>query len=137
MPTMKTKNHGPSLQVVAKYSLLQLPALAVFILALILLRQWLEIPSWLMWGLPLLWIAKDVGLFPFLWRAYDDRSYPSHFEMVGRRGIALTRLDPEGHVQVRGERWRAAVDPPTDVIDAGASVTITAIKGLKLTVKRF
>ena len=54
--------------------------------------------------------------------------------MVGTNAVARSDLNPTGFVFLRGERWQAtAEDPP---IASGEQVKITAVKGLKLTVRR-
>ncbi len=54
--------------------------------------------------------------------------------LIGVGGAARTRLDPKGYVQVAGERWEAtAEDPP---IEDETPVIVTAVDGLRLTVKR-
>jgi membrane-bound serine protease (ClpP class) len=53
--------------------------------------------------------------------------------MIGERGVARTRLDPQGLVFVHGELWTAATpDPP---IPAGAPVAVRAVHGLALEVE--
>lgn len=54
--------------------------------------------------------------------------------MVGRKAIARSPLDPQGFVFTSGEYWAAESDDGH--IQAGESVIITAINGLKLKVKR-
>ena len=46
---MDKKTDKPSLGVLIKYVLLQLPGQIAFILILVLVRQWLEVPAYLMW----------------------------------------------------------------------------------------
>jgi membrane-bound serine protease (ClpP class) len=54
--------------------------------------------------------------------------------LVGRVGIARTRLDPEGTVLVQGELWRStAVDGP---IERDERVTVVAVEGFDLRVAR-
>jgi membrane-bound serine protease (ClpP class) len=54
--------------------------------------------------------------------------------MIGNKAIARSDLDPDGYVFIEGERWRAiAEDGP---VRRGEAVTITAVKGLTLTVRR-
>lgn len=88
-----------------------------------------------MWSLFGFWVAKDIFMFPFLWRFYDPNQYPDRFQMIGRRGFALTRLNPDGYVQVRGERWRAGTYEKQVSIEPGQEIRIEAIDGLKLTVR--
>jgi membrane-bound serine protease (ClpP class) len=54
-------------------------------------------------------------------------------EMIGARGVVRSRLDPVGHVFVKGALWRAhtADERPVDV---GEEVVVEAIDGLTLTV---
>ena len=54
-------------------------------------------------------------------------------EMIGAHGVVRSRLDPIGHVFVRGALWRAhtADDHPLEV---GEEVDVEAIDGLTLTV---
>ena len=103
-------------------------------LIFVLARQWLEMPAYLLWGLIVLWVGKDVVLFPFLWRFYDPDQQTDRFRMIGRKGFALNRLNPEGYVQVRSERWRAESVEQDDPIEKGKTICVVAAEGLKLTV---
>ncbi len=132
---MDKKSDRPPLRILFKYFLLQLPGQISFVLILLLFRQWVEIPSYLTWGLLVCWIGKDVVLFPFLWRFYDPDQYPDRFHMVGRKGFALTRLNPDGYVHVQGERWQAGIAAGQAPIEQGEAICVEAIDGLKLTVK--
>jgi membrane-bound serine protease (ClpP class) len=49
--------------------------------------------------------------------------------LVGRTGLALTPLDPEGMVEVDGARWRARSHREAG-ISSGDPVTVTAVQGL-------
>ena len=131
---MDKKRDRPSIRVVVKYFILQLPGQLSFVLIMLLFRQWVELPGHLTWGLIAFWVGKDVILFPFLWRFYDPSYYPDLFHMVGRKGVALTRLDPDGRVRVRGERWRAVAAQGQAPIDKGQTIRVEAIKGLRLKV---
>ena len=133
---MDKKRDRPSLRIIVKYILLQLPGQVSFAFILILLRQWLEAPAYLTWGLLAFWIGKDLFLFPFLWRFYDPNQYPKRFDMVGRKGIALSRLNPDGYVRVRGERWQAGIAERQDHVEPGETIWVVAVDRLKLTVKR-
>ena len=54
--------------------------------------------------------------------------------MVGNKAIARSDLHPNGWVFVEGARWKAiAEDGP---VGRGEAVTITAVRGLTLTVRR-
>jgi membrane-bound serine protease (ClpP class) len=53
--------------------------------------------------------------------------------MAGQAGIAETALDPEGWVQVQGERWQALADAP---VAPGEKITVAAMNGLTLHVRK-
>ena len=55
-------------------------------------------------------------------------------QMLGEAGVAITLLAPTGTVRVRGEYWDASA-PPGAHLEPGSKVRITAIQGLKLSVK--
>ena len=73
--------------------------------------------------------------FPFLWRFYDPNQYWDRFRMVDRKGFALTHLNPDGYVQVQGERWQAGIYEEQAPIEKGEAICVEAINGLKLTVR--
>jgi membrane-bound ClpP family serine protease len=54
--------------------------------------------------------------------------------MIGRGGIARSDLDPLGYVFVNGEYWSAEAEG--ERVQEGDRVIITAIKGLKLRVRK-
>jgi membrane-bound ClpP family serine protease len=132
---MNKKTDKPPLQVLFKYFLMQLPGQVVFVLILVLVRQWLTVPAYLMWGLLGFWVGKDIILFPILWRLHDPNQYPDRFRMVGRKGLTLTHLNPNGYVQVQGERWQAGINEEQTSIEKGEAICVEAINGLRLTVR--
>jgi len=125
-----------SSRIVVRYTLFQLPAIVLLILMLILVQRWVNLPAWFIWGLIAFWIAKDVVLFPFTWRAYDRSHKGSADWMIGLRGIAENRLAPSGYVHVRGELWQAEVAQNSGPIEKGESVRIYGNRGLTLLVHR-
>ena len=124
-----------SRRVVIKYTLLQLPALVFLALILHLIRVWVQMPSWLIWGMVGLWVVKDVILFPLTWRSYDQRRPGDPNSMVGLRGIVKDRLAPSGYVEVHGELWRAEVMQGAPFVETGGSVRVKEIRGLTLIVQ--
>ena len=124
-----------SRRVMIRYSLLQLPELAALVLGLLLIRKWVDIPSGLFWVILGVWILKDVVLYPFVWRAYDDRAGRTADSLVGKKGIAEERLAPSGYVRVRGELWRAETKGAGYVIERGGSVRVVNREGLTLLVE--
>lgn len=132
---MHKNQNRVSLRITVKYILLQLPGLISFGLILLLLRPWVGIPAYLGWGLLGLWVAKDIFLFPFIWRFYDPAQYPDRFRMAGRNGFTLTPLNPDGYVRVQGERWQACIAEGQAPLEPGRAICVEGAEGLKLTVR--
>jgi membrane protein implicated in regulation of membrane protease activity len=132
---MENKPTSPTVWIAVKYFLLQMPGQIAFILILLLIRRWFDAPAYLWWGLIGFWVGKDIFLFLFLWRFYDDNHYPDRFRMFGRKGFALTRLNPDGYVLVQGERWQAGIHEKHAFVEKNEDICVEAINGLKLTVR--
>lgn len=122
-------------KILLRYALLQLPSQALVVLVLVVVRRWVDLPSWFFWSCIACWVLKDVILFPFVWRAYDwDRAADAH-SMVALRGEAVEQLAPTGYVRVRGELWRAEVVGERRLIEAGETVAVRGSRGLTLLVE--
>jgi membrane protein implicated in regulation of membrane protease activity len=124
-----------SSRIVVRYALLQVPALALLVVLLIIVKRWVDLPQWFVWGLIGFWVAKDVILFPFTWRAYAQDRFRGANSMVGTRGITEERLAPSGYVRVHGELWQAEVMGDSPPIERGVSVRVQGIRGLTLLVE--
>ncbi len=55
--------------------------------------------------------------------------------MVGKTGYAVTDINPEGEVQVAGERWSAVLESNSPAVLRQGQVVITAVDGLHVRVK--
>jgi membrane protein implicated in regulation of membrane protease activity len=120
--------------VLLKYTLLHLLSLAFLIVAIHYLQEWFHLPSWAIWSICLLWVAKDVILYPFVWRAYDWGG--RHGDgLIGGCGMAREDLSPFGYVTVRGELWRAKLKDHRKTIQTGQLVKVSDRDGLTLTVE--
>jgi membrane protein implicated in regulation of membrane protease activity len=128
------KKPGWSRRTVVRYALFQIPDILLLILILIALRHWLHLPAWILWGLVLVWLAKDILLFPFFWRAYDSTAMSGPHSMIGRRGVAEEQLAPTGYIRVSDELWKVEVIGGR-VIEKGEAVRIRGIRGLILLVE--
>ena len=117
---------------VIKYTLLQLSELAVIVLVLVLVRNWINYPLWVIWITIPLMIVKDVIMFPFTWRAYDKANQNA---MIGAEGTVTDKLSPDGYIRIQGELWRAIVINSSSVIAEGETVTVIKIDGLTLHVQ--
>ena len=129
------KSRGWSTRIIIRYTLLQLPAIALLLMALLLVQRWIDIPGWIFWGAIIFWIAKDIVLFFFTWRAYDWNGAGPERSMVGARGITQNRLAPSGFIHVRGELWKAEVWGGGRPIEMGEKVKVRDIRGLTLVVQ--
>lgn len=120
--------------VLGKYWLLQLPEAALVVVILLGLQHWFAIPTWLVWSLVGLWVAKDVAFYPFVWRSYDS-GYPARLHTLeGEHGVAIERLDRSGYVRVRGELWRAELAHQARPVDKDERVEVQGMRGLTLIV---
>ncbi|MFM7068528.1 MAG: NfeD family protein, partial [Actinomycetes bacterium] len=92
-------------------------------------------PSWLALGAGLMGIG--VSMFsgmPAMVRTRFATPTVGREWMVGETGEAVTDVDPEGTVRVRGALWRALTNRATPVA-AGEQVRVAAIDGLVLEVE--
>lgn len=118
-----------------RYALFQIPSIVLLISILILIRQWIDLPTWLIWSSIGLWIVKDIAFFPLVWRAYDRSRIKDLRQRIGDEAIVETRLAPSGYVRIHGELWQAQVTGTDLPIEKGESVRILEARGLKLIVK--
>jgi membrane protein implicated in regulation of membrane protease activity len=129
------KKQNWSLRIVLRYALLQLPEIAVLILILTTLWMLLNMPLWSVWIIVVLWIAKDIIMFPFVWRAYDQGNCGSLGSLLGLKGRVTERLSPAGYIKVRGELWRAEIANGSCLINEGEIVEVCGSNGSKLIVQ--
>jgi len=120
------------LRVYIRYGLLTIPETIVLMLILIVVRNWVPIPFWLGITLMLLWVVKEIILFPFVWRAYDNTRPEVPRAMVGQRGLTRERLAPAGYIRVQGELWKAENMLGQPPIEKSKWVRVEKIEGLKL-----
>ena len=116
-----------------KYTLLQLPGLALAAVIIWGVRAWADLPGWLAWGALGVWVAKDVAFYPLVRRSLTDGvDRVGAGRLIGERGVANEEIAPMGYVRVRGELWRARSSTP---IPSGAPVRVCAIRRLTLLVE--
>ena len=83
---------------------------------------------WLIIGALLLTDVVEIAIW-LKWR--NKKSITGIDSMVGAEGRAMTPLDPDGQVKVRGQVWSAHA---SERVEVGDDVTVTAVDGLKLEV---
>ncbi|HUG15320.1 MAG TPA: nodulation protein NfeD [Thermomicrobiales bacterium] len=79
-----------------------------------------------------------MGLFFFfiagsVWKGRNRPVVTGDNAIIGHVGVARTALNPSGMVYVQGELWQATSQGPP--IEAGERVVVTAIDGIRLTVR--
>lgn len=129
------KRSGWSSRTVIRYGLFQLPSLIILVLILLFIRHYLDLPAWAICGIVVLWVIKDMVLFPFVWRAYDRSRRENLKMMIGTQGIGEQRLAPSGYIRVHGELWKAEVMEGERPVEKGEVVQIQGIRGLVLLVQ--
>jgi membrane-bound serine protease (ClpP class) len=67
-----------------------------------------------------------------IWYSKRRRSAVGVESLVGKRGIAVDTLWPEGQVRVNGELWKARC---AGGCDPGTAVVVRAVEGLTLEVE--
>jgi len=122
---------------VASYGLLTVGGLVAMILGALMLVDSplpeLRVP--VMSVLPLI-AAMAVGTFLLLrlvFEAQRRKASTGAEGMVGQHGRAATDLQPEGWVEVQGERWRARAEAP---VGSGQDVEVVSVDGLILRVRK-
>ena len=87
------------------------------------------------WGLVAVGIGAVLELTEtgfFLWWSQRRKATVGVEALVGKVGVTLSHLWPEGQVRVDGEIWKARCEGGCDV---GTSVVVRAIDGLTLEVE--
>lgn len=133
---MKRTGKGFTLMIAFKYVLFQLPELLLFVAALIVAGRWMTIPSWFFWGFLVFLVVKDIAVFPFVWRAYDSRDAKRLHQLIGKKGVVVEPLHPQGIVRVNGELWKAEVSGKASGIDRDESIRVEDVKGFFLIVDK-
>jgi len=103
----------------------------LFLIALLLAIFVLPSP----WGILAVAVgaALDFGeTGAFLWWSKRRRAVVGVEALLGKRGVAVRDLWPEGQVKVDGELWKARCEGGCD---AGTEVLVRAIDGLTLEVE--
>ncbi|MBN1974756.1 MAG: NfeD family protein [Sedimentisphaerales bacterium] len=119
-----------------KYILLQIPELVVLIIALALINRFITIPTWLMITIIVIWIGKDIALFPKVWKSYVSDNPSPMEQLIGMNGIAMDSLNPDGYVKVKGELWKAEIRDLEFPLKEGDEIKVSDVEGMTLIVKR-
>jgi membrane-bound serine protease (ClpP class) len=86
------------------------------------------------WGLIAVGVAAVLDILEtlgFMWWSKRRRVSVGIGSLVGKPGVALSELWPDGQVKVNGEIWRARC---AGGCDAGTEVVVRSVDGLTLVV---
>lgn len=119
----------------AKYLLLQIPGWILAAVGLALLKQWIDFPLWAALAILLIWVIKDMVLYPFVRRAYESNGKTGAEQLIGAEGIATERLAPTGYIRVGRELWRAETLGTDAPIAPGSRVRVQGVRGLTLLIQ--
>ena len=85
-----------------RYVLFQVPGWVLAVIAVVLLRRWVDLSLGAATALLGVWVVKDFLLFPFLRSAYEQDTRTGAERLIGERGVAVERLDSAGYIRVHG-----------------------------------
>ena len=115
-----------------RYILLQIPGLALAgLVAYWLVREEL-IPIGGAWALVILWILKDAAFYPLVRKAYGNSPgrHVGREYLEGSVVVVEERLDPDGWVRLRGERWKARAS--RGALEPGDRARVLVVRDLTL-----
>ncbi len=102
----------------------------LFLIAIVLAIFVLPSP----WGLAAVVVAGAIDVietFVFMWWSKRRKPSVGVGALVGKAGVAVSELWPDGQVKVNGEIWRARC---AGGCDAGTRVVVRSVEGLTLVV---
>ena len=128
----------PRMQVkpLTRYALLQILSWALVLLVVLLLLRWGWINTTAAVVVIVLWLVKDVLLYPLYLPALAAESAvsPGVEAMVGRAGHCRTEVNGRGMIEVQGERWLARSADGTRIAP-GLRVEVVGHDGMILQVR--
>jgi membrane-bound ClpP family serine protease len=119
----------------AKYLLFEIPQWFLLAVILWILAETADIPVWAVQGVFVIWVLKDIALFPRVRNAYENNAKTGTEELIGVKATTQDRLDPEGFVRIQGVLWKARAEPANQPINRDTIVTVCAAHGLTLIVQ--
>ena len=116
------------------YLLLQFPDIILAGVILFVLHRWAGLPYGWAVGAFVVWIVKDIAMYPLVRSAFAPARTGAE-AFIGARAVVTDALAPLGYVRLDGELWRAESLPPRQAIPAGAPVAVRAVHGLTFLVE--
>ncbi len=123
---------------VVSHGILAIGGIVAMVLGSLMLYDAPSVELRVSWGVLVPTVAVTAGLFILALtagiRALTQRQTTGAAGLLGMAGVARTPIDPDGHVLVNGELWRARADGGR--IDEGERVHVVAVEGLTVKVVR-
>jgi membrane-bound serine protease (ClpP class) len=94
----------------------------------------LQVSRWLVFTLAAILASFSIFVAVNIWRIRRMPPQTGPETIVGRRAVARSALEPQGFVFMDGEYW--AAESEDGEVKPGENVIVTAIKGLRLTVRK-
>lgn len=117
-----------------RYTAFQVPGWVVALAIGWWIHASFDAPRWVVPGILLVWVVKDMALYPLLRSAYEVNEAPPVERLIGRRGVAMEPLAPAGYVRIGGELWRARTGDATPIAPH-LTVEVVGAEGLVLSVR--
>jgi membrane-bound ClpP family serine protease len=129
------KRKSWSTRVLVKYLLIQSLSWVLWALVGVVVQRWIHFPGWVIPVFIAVLVAKDIIMFPFVWRAYDSERRGALHPRVGTLGVVVKKLSPAGYIEANGELWRAELAGENSSIAEGDTVSVRDVRGLTLIVE--
>lgn len=118
---------------IKRYILFQIPELTLTIIILYTIKYFFDYPSWIIWLVVILSIAKDMIMYKFTWKSYVVHKKEDYAKVKGKHCTAKEDITKKGLVILNGELWKVEVSNP---VKKGDSLIITDVKGLLLVAEK-
>lgn len=116
-----------------RYVISSLPGWLIATGTALALYAWAAVPLGISSAVLAVWVASDLLLYPRR-RSFYEWERAAH-RMLGKPGVALTDLAPEGFARVHGEIWQVSAPGTGERIRRGDGVRVRTIEGLRLIVQ--
>jgi membrane protein implicated in regulation of membrane protease activity len=123
------------MKTVFRYLPFQIPQWFVLALFLWLLVDQNAVPLWVTQVFFIVWVVKDLVIYPWVRRAYETDVKTGAERLIGATGITQEPLDPEGFIKINGELWKARVDAAHQPVERNSRVKVRATTRLILLVE--
>ncbi|MCH8890940.1 MAG: NfeD family protein [Myxococcales bacterium] len=118
-----------------RYTLFQIPGLILLGLGVAAAVRWWNLSVFIAYGVVVVWIAKDVIMYPILRVAYEAGDSSGVEGIHGAFGVVTQPLVPSGYVKLGSERWKAELVCGDGTVSVGSAIRVVELRGLTLIVE--